>query len=317
VARFRVGVLENLINSRFDPPPLINANEPYGVDWSKPVARFEDGLATIRALWGSKGELVSRESPYFPLRHAVFDIPPYKGRWPEIWIAAHGPRMLRATCRYADAWFPAFLFRPQDYSRGLAMVRAAASDAGRDPLALTPAVFLAVLTGRSRDDVDCALKGDAAKMYPITVGAEMWSRHGAVHPLGADFTGLQDFQPQTLDEQTALSYTAQVPPSLMEEIYLTGTPDEIIEQAAVWRDHGVRYAVVVNACGRRLPRQDQWAHQPGVGDGSDQPNDAAGLHHAHASPSVRHPRLPGQPHSRANAARARVGCHHRAVHSGG
>jgi phthiodiolone/phenolphthiodiolone dimycocerosates ketoreductase len=68
-----------------------------------------------------------------------------------------------------------------------------------------------------------------------------------VHPLGADFTGLQDFQPQTLDEQTALSYTAQVPPSLMEEIYLTGTPDEIIEQAAVWRDHGVRYAVVVNA----------------------------------------------------------------------
>jgi phthiodiolone/phenolphthiodiolone dimycocerosates ketoreductase len=24
-------------------------NEPYGVDWSKPVARFEEGLATIRA----------------------------------------------------------------------------------------------------------------------------------------------------------------------------------------------------------------------------------------------------------------------------
>src|ERR1700737_2619319 len=222
-------------------------NEPYGVDWSKPVARFEEGLATIRALWDSNGELVSRESPYFPLGRAVFDIPPYKGRWPEIWIAAHGPRMLRAAGRYADAWFPAFLFRPQDYSRGLAMVRAAASDAGRDPLALTPAVFLAVLTGRSRDDVDRALNSDAAKMYPITVGAEMWSRHGAVHPLGADFTGLQDFQPQTLDEQTALSYTAQVPPSLMEEIYLTGTPDEVIEKAAVWRDHGVRYAVVVNA----------------------------------------------------------------------
>jgi len=222
-------------------------NEPYGVDWSKPVARFEEGLATIRALWDSNGELVSRESPYFPLRHAVFDIPPYKGRWPEIWIAAHGPRTLRAAGRYADAWFPAFLFRPQDYSRGLAMVRAAASDAGRDPLAVTPAVFLAVLTGRSRDDVDRALNSDAAKMYPITVGAEVWSRHGAVHPLGADFTGLQDFQPQTLDEQTALSYTAQVPSSLMEEIYLTGTPDEVIEKAAVWRDHGVRYAVVVNA----------------------------------------------------------------------
>jgi phthiodiolone/phenolphthiodiolone dimycocerosates ketoreductase len=28
------------------------SNEPYGVDWSKPVARFEEAMATIRALWG-------------------------------------------------------------------------------------------------------------------------------------------------------------------------------------------------------------------------------------------------------------------------
>jgi phthiodiolone/phenolphthiodiolone dimycocerosates ketoreductase len=221
-------------------------NEPYGVDWSKPVARFEEGLATIRALWNSRGEPVSRDSPCFPLRDAVFALPPYKGRWPEIWIAAHGPRMLRATGRYADAWFPAFLFRPQEYARGLDTVRAAASDAGRDPMVVTPAVFLGVFTGRTSDDVEEALNDDAAKMYAITANAEVWWRHGAQHPLGPDFTGLQDFQPQTLDEQTALSYTAQVPPSLVREIYLTGTPDDVIDQAAVWRDHGVRYAVVVN-----------------------------------------------------------------------
>lgn len=222
-------------------------NEPYGVNWSKPVARFEEGLATIRALWDSDGKLISRDSSFFPLRGAVFDLPPYKGRWPEIWVAAHGPRMLRATGRYADAWFPAFLYRPQDYARGLDAVRAAASDAGRDPMAVTPAVFWAVLTGRTHDDLEEVLTCDAAKMYPVSAGAEVWSRHGVQHPLGADFTGLQDFQPQTIDEQTALSYTAQVPRSLMKEIYLTGTPDEVIEQAALWRDHGLRYAVVVNA----------------------------------------------------------------------
>ena len=68
-------------------------NEPYGVDWSKPVARFEEALATIRALWSSKGKLVKRDSPFIPLRDAIFDLPSYKGRWPEIWVAAHGPRM--------------------------------------------------------------------------------------------------------------------------------------------------------------------------------------------------------------------------------
>lgn len=83
-------------------------NEPYGVDWSKPVARFEEAMATIRALWDSGGQLVNRDSPYFPLRNALFDLPPYRGKWPEIWIGAHGPRMLRAAGRYGDGYFPAF-----------------------------------------------------------------------------------------------------------------------------------------------------------------------------------------------------------------
>jgi phthiodiolone/phenolphthiodiolone dimycocerosates ketoreductase len=32
-------------------------NEQYGVDWSKPLARFENAVATIRALWNSGGDL--------------------------------------------------------------------------------------------------------------------------------------------------------------------------------------------------------------------------------------------------------------------
>ena len=132
-------------------------NQPYGVEWTKPVARFEEAIATIRTLWDSAGELVSRDSPYFPLRNAVFALPPYRGKWPEIWVAAHGPRMLRITGRYADAWVPFVVSRPTDYARGLEAVRAAASDAGRDPMSITPAVQRAVVTGRNRDDVDEAL----------------------------------------------------------------------------------------------------------------------------------------------------------------
>jgi len=74
-------------------------NEPYGADWAKPVARFEEAMATIRALWNSNGELVNRDSPFFPLRNAIFDLPPYRGKWPPIRVAAHGPRMLRIALR--------------------------------------------------------------------------------------------------------------------------------------------------------------------------------------------------------------------------
>ena len=222
-------------------------NEPYGVDWSKPVARFEEAMATIRALWDSGGELVNRDSPYFPLRNAVFDLPPYRGKWPEIWIGAHGPRMLRAAGRYGDAYFPGFPHRPVDYKQRLDVVRSAASDVGRDPLSIIPAVGLFVVTGRTRDEVDEALDSEVLRAFALTASDEVFARHGAQHPLGAGFAGAQDLLPYDMDEQTALSHAAKVPSSVMREIWLTGTPDEVIEQAAQWRDCGVRYMVLVNA----------------------------------------------------------------------
>jgi phthiodiolone/phenolphthiodiolone dimycocerosates ketoreductase len=86
-------------------------------------------------------------------------------------------------------------------------------------------------------------------MYGLTASAEVWARHGAEHPMGADFTGLQDIAPQTLDEPTALAYTETVPQSLLREMYVAGTPDQIVEQLAVWRDHGLRYVVLANGSG--------------------------------------------------------------------
>jgi phthiodiolone/phenolphthiodiolone dimycocerosates ketoreductase len=221
-------------------------NEPYGVDWSKPVARFEEALATIRALWNSNGELVKRDSPFFPLRDAVFDLPPYRGKWPEIWIAAHGPRMLRATGRYGDAWFPAFPHQPEDYGQRLEIVRAAASDAGRDPGAVLPAVEFLVVTGPSRGAVDDALNSPVLKALALTASDKVFGHHGACHPLGQGFSGSQDLVPHAFNEQTALSYAGQVPPPVMREVFLSGTPDEVIDQAAQWRDRGARYVVVAD-----------------------------------------------------------------------
>jgi phthiodiolone/phenolphthiodiolone dimycocerosates ketoreductase len=221
-------------------------NEPYGVDWSKPVARFEEALATIRALWDSNGALVTRDSPFFPLRDAVFDLPPYRGKWPEIWIAAHGPRMLRATGRYGDAWFPAFPHRPEDYGQRLEIVRSAASDAGRDPMAILPAVEFLVVTGPSRAAVDDALGSPVLEALSLTASDEVFARHGASHPLGEGFSGSQDLVPHAFDEKTALSYAAQVPPPVMREVFLSGTSDEVIDQAAQWRDRGGRYIVVAD-----------------------------------------------------------------------
>jgi phthiodiolone/phenolphthiodiolone dimycocerosates ketoreductase len=221
-------------------------NEPYGVDWTKPVGRLIEALATIRALWDSGGELVTRDSEFFPLRNAIFDLPPYRGKWPEIWVASHGPRMLKATGRYADGWFPAAIFQPDDYAGALEIVRAAASDAGRDPMSIVPASCVFVVTGRSRDEVDEALGSQLLRTFALNVPASEWARHGGRHPFGDDFMGMQDIIPQTLDEETVLAATKDIPESLIKACLLTGTPDEVVDQAAKLRDAGLRYAVLLN-----------------------------------------------------------------------
>ena len=114
-------------------------------------------------------------------------------------------------------------------------------------MSIIPAINLFLVTGRNRDDVDEALDSELVRAFGLNASDAVFARHGAQHPLGAGFAGAQDLLPHDIDEQTALSHVADVPSSLVREFLLNGTPDEVIEQAAQWRDCGVRYMVIVNA----------------------------------------------------------------------
>lgn len=221
-------------------------NEPYGVDWSKPVARFEEAMATIRALWNSGGELVTRDSPFFPLHNATFA--PAALPWQvagnldrRSWathVAGHRPLRRRMVPRGDD---PAKGLRGRPGKGPSRRLRRRAGSVIHHRRQL-----FFVVTGASRGEVDDALGSTAMKAFVLNVPAEVWARHGARHPLGDDFSGGQDIIPQVFDEQTVLSYTADVPISIAKEFFLTGTPDEVIEQAAEWRDCGMDYPVLAN-----------------------------------------------------------------------
>ncbi|MFD4440260.1 LLM class flavin-dependent oxidoreductase [Nocardia sp. NPDC058519] len=237
-------------------------NEPYGVDWQRPVARFEEAVATIRALWESNGEPISRDSEFFPLRDAVFALPPHRGTRPELWMGAHGPRMLRLTGRFADAWLPAFPSSPAEYRDKLDTIQTAASDAGRDPAAVRAAGWHWIITAKSQTIVDEILDSAVIRAYALAASAQAWARHGVEHPLGPTFSGAQDILPQTIDEATALEYGRRAPRSLIRDVFQVGTPEEVLDQFAERRDHGLTYAVMVDlgACHPRL--------RTGLGTGS-------------------------------------------------
>ena len=80
----------------------------------------------------------------------------------------------------------------------------------------------------------------------MTAPDEFFAQHGAQHPLGVGFTGGQDLLPQDWDEQTALSHIKGIASEVMRDLFLAGTPDQVIDRAAEWRDCGVRYLVLVH-----------------------------------------------------------------------
>ena len=114
-------------------------------------------------------------------------------------------------------------------------------------MSILPAVEFLVVTGRSRGAVDEALNSPVLKALSLTASDEVFARHGARHPLGQGFSGSQDLVPHAFDEKTALSHAAQVPPPVVREVFLSGTPDEVIDQAAQWRDQGARTSLLADA----------------------------------------------------------------------
>ncbi|MEA2024885.1 MAG: LLM class flavin-dependent oxidoreductase, partial [Actinomycetota bacterium] len=97
--------------------------EPYGLDVPKPVARLEEALQVIRLCFESSGAF-DFHGRHFNLDGAVMDLSPPEPQTPEIWVAAHGPRMLGITGRYGDGWIPSAppLDGPTGYERSWATI---------------------------------------------------------------------------------------------------------------------------------------------------------------------------------------------------
>jgi phthiodiolone/phenolphthiodiolone dimycocerosates ketoreductase len=124
--------------------------EPYGLPFTRRVGRLEEALHIIRTLWESRGEPVTLEGRTWPLKQALFSTPLYKGKAPAIWIAAHAPRMLSLTGRYADGWYPTHKMMPAEYREKLGTIHAAAAEAGRRLDTFEPAVQIQLVLGTDR-----------------------------------------------------------------------------------------------------------------------------------------------------------------------
>src|SRR5262249_49166916 len=148
---------------------------------------------------------------------AVMDIMAPEGKTPRIWVAAHGPRMLQLTGRYADGWYPVVMGPPEDYAARLQVIRTAALEAGRDPQAITPAFHPLVIVGPTEAEARAMLEASAVRFYGLLFPDEVWQVFDLTHPFGAGFRGYVDLVPERYGREAVERAIAQVPPAMMEQ----------------------------------------------------------------------------------------------------
>ncbi|HEU5440529.1 MAG TPA: LLM class flavin-dependent oxidoreductase [Ktedonobacterales bacterium] len=223
--------------------------EPYGFDFSHPVGRLEEALKIIRMCFRSTGP-VSFEGEYYRLDGARLDLKAPAGKTPAIWVGAHGPRMLRLTGLYGDGWYPTMIISPADYASKLAVIHAAARDAGRDPESITPALHRFAVIGPTEHETQAMLDTKVIRAFGLSAPAELWHKLGREHPFGERLRGYVDIVPERYDRKTIEAAIAAVPPELLQEgLLLWGTPEQVARKLRKFGDAGLGHVVIAPISG--------------------------------------------------------------------
>lgn len=218
---------------------------PYGIKWEKPVSRLEEAIKIIKLLWENE-EKVSFNGNFWKLKDAVLSIKPYQeGKFPPIWIAAHGSKMCELTGRLGDGWLPSN-FDPVTYKEKLTIIQNSAKKAGRNPEEITPGLWCNIIIDEDHGECDRLLETAYVKNYSLILSNEHFEKFGTSHPFGKDFYGLLDYIPTNYDRETMLEALGKIPQKLCDETFLHGTPDEIISKLEDYAKAGLKHMVLYN-----------------------------------------------------------------------
>lgn len=222
----------------------IENNVSYGFDFEKPVGRFEEAIKVIRLLWDSDSP-VDFDGQFFKLEAARMDTEAYEGEPPPIWLAGAGPRTLRIIGKYADGWWPAGAWTPEDYAAKLAVIRESAERHGRDPFAITPAFIITCLIGDD-DEIDAMLQAPLVRAWVLQASAAVLADFGFEHPMGPGWRGFVDINPSELTRERMLDFLARVDPACIRAVLPTGTPEQVARTVKGFVDAGLRVPKILD-----------------------------------------------------------------------
>jgi probable F420-dependent oxidoreductase len=116
----------------------------FGVDPESFVARFNEGLRLMRALWTEPE--VNFSGRFWQLTGAAMEPKPFQKPGPMVWFGGSHPSALGRAVRHGDGFFGAGANSTEQFAKQVQIVRDLLADQGRDPdgFPIAKRVYIAV-----------------------------------------------------------------------------------------------------------------------------------------------------------------------------
>jgi phthiodiolone/phenolphthiodiolone dimycocerosates ketoreductase len=213
---------------------------PFGYDFSRPVNTIENFLIELRSLLDTGRMPTGIGRIGIPLRSDAGS--------PQVWVAGHGPRMLRLTGQHGDGWIPGWPMTAAEYARRRELINQIAADGGR-PRPTAGLVLICAL-GQSRETMlEQFDTNPLAKTIGLYASAEIWQKHGQTHPINPASKGFVDLIIHELNAERLREIAPTIPVEIVEEILYLGNAEEIANRARAYADAGLEYAILGNFSG--------------------------------------------------------------------
>ena len=105
--------------------------EAFGIDPDKPVARFNEALALMKACWTQRE--INFDGRLWKLHGASMEPKPVQKPYPPVWFGGSVPAGMRRAVRHGDGFMGAGSQTPAQFAEQVKVVREELSAQGRDP----------------------------------------------------------------------------------------------------------------------------------------------------------------------------------------
>jgi probable F420-dependent oxidoreductase len=103
----------------------------FGVDPDRPLARFNEALALMKACWTEKE--IDFDGSHWKLEHASMEPKPIQRPHPPVWLGGNHPNALKRAVRAGDGFFGAGSQTTAAFADQVQTIKHELSEQGRDP----------------------------------------------------------------------------------------------------------------------------------------------------------------------------------------